>query len=287
MASLPQEVIDPIDLLLLHDRQHQFIQFLERLGTGAVGLLVDDSGSLQQLVSGQTLGHRLEGHWRNRQIVDVFGILAQDLVRFLEDVQQRSRIGLVEPAARESQVPGEIRPLVFVDGQPAELVQRGSDPHPEVLVSDVATPITDQQPGLRHQPVLGELIERRQHHPLGQVPGGPEQNGKRWAWLDGLDDGMVLLWLGLTGERADFDLLTVPYPNDRSASEGCRCWQKSWGPCHLRQPRSGRRCGGDHFRRSPPGSGGDDSRRSRASDPRPGRAVRGVPGRECRLGIAR
>jgi hypothetical protein len=44
----------------------------------------------------------------------------------------------------------------------------------EVLVRYVAAPVADQQPLLGQQAFEGELVEGRQHHPLGQIAGRAE-----------------------------------------------------------------------------------------------------------------
>ena len=58
----------------------------------------------------------------------------------------------------------------------AELVQHVAYVGPEVLVGYVAAAVAHQAELLRQQIAGEELVERRQHHPLGQVTGGAVQD---------------------------------------------------------------------------------------------------------------
>jgi len=49
----------------------------------------------------------------------------------------------------------------------------------EVLVGHVAAAVAEQHPTARQQALQVQLVEGGQHHPLGQIAGGAEQDEDR------------------------------------------------------------------------------------------------------------
>ena len=175
---LAQEMVDPVDLLLVQHRVDDPVQGAERLRRRAERLLVDDPGALGQPVLAQGLGHLAEGDRRHGQVVHELRVAAQRLARLGQDVEQAARAVGVEAAAGEEQPLGERLPVGLLRLR-AELLERVADVRAEVLVRDVAAAVADQPPLLGQQALEGQPVERGEHHPLGQVAGRPEQDEDR------------------------------------------------------------------------------------------------------------
>ena len=159
-ALLAEEVVDPEDLLLLEHLVHDPVQLPEALRRGAERLLVDHPGAGGQPVLAEALGDLAERDRWDRQVVQEAGVRTEVALAVLDDVEQAAGVVLLEPAAGEPEPARELLPRPVLRLR-AELDQRVVHPSPEVLVRDVPAPVADEQPALRHQPVLCELEERR------------------------------------------------------------------------------------------------------------------------------
>ena len=169
---LAEEVVDPIDLLLGQHGVHQAVELAELLGRRAEGLLEHDPGAVGEAVRTQGLRELRERHRRDRQVVHELSVLAQRGPRLVDHLEQAARVVRLEAATGEPQPVGELVETGRVAEHPAHVPA-------EVLVRDVAAAVADQNPVLRQQLFLGELVERRQHHPAGQVAGRAEEHEHR------------------------------------------------------------------------------------------------------------
>ena len=123
---------------------------------------------------------RDKGSGRNRKIVNELHVIAQFVLRVSEDIEEGTRIGLIEPPAGESQVSAELLPGTFLWLR-AELGENLTHVLAKFLVRDVASAVSHQKPFLRQEFVLGELKKCRDHHPLREVAGRSEQHEHRRA----------------------------------------------------------------------------------------------------------
>ena len=107
-----------------------------------------------------------------------------ELLRGLgEHVEQAAGVGLLEAAAGEAQPVGELVPLRRPRASGRTPSSTSWTWPLEVLVRDVAATVADQQPALGQQIVLGQLVERRDHHALGEIAGRAEENEDRRACI--------------------------------------------------------------------------------------------------------
>jgi hypothetical protein len=129
-------------------------------------------------VLAERLGRLAEGHRGHRQIVNQLRIAAQRLTRLVQGVEEAARAFAGKAAAGEEHPLGKGIPCLRFRLR-AELGERVMDVGAEVFVPDVAAAVAHEPPLPGQQALQGQLVERRKHHPLGQVARRAEQDEYR------------------------------------------------------------------------------------------------------------
>jgi len=166
-AHLAQEVVDPVELALVHVLVHLLVQ---RAGRGAVvaeRLLDDDASSVHQVCLGEPADHGAEERRRDLQVVDG-SVRGADRGR-----QSPVGVRVREVAAQVGEAPGKPLEHRIVDRLAA-----GRDHLAGVLAETIGGPVVDRDAhdGRVEQPAAIEPVERPQRHLPGQVTGDPEDD---------------------------------------------------------------------------------------------------------------
>jgi hypothetical protein len=186
---LPQEVVDPVHLLLVEDRMDDPVELAEIITRRAERLLVDHAGTLGEPVLAKCLRQLGKGNGRNGQVVDKLRVPAQRAAGLANHLKQAAGVVCVEPAAREEQPLREGVPLLLGRLR-VEFGEGVAHPGTEVLVRHVAAAVPDQPPLLRHKTLACQPVERGEHHSLGEVSGRSEKDEDRRPRIA---DGLVML----------------------------------------------------------------------------------------------
>ena len=166
---LAEKVVDPVDLILVEDLVGGEVELLERLLGGAEGLLVDDTRALGQVMGPDALRQSPEGRGWYSEVVDVLRVAAQLGLDLVQDLEERAGIVGVESPAGETQPRAKLLPRAVLRLGP-ELLEALADALGEVLVGHVPAPVADDAVVGRHQLLLCQPEERRDHQAVGQVP---------------------------------------------------------------------------------------------------------------------
>jgi hypothetical protein len=142
---LPEEMVDPVDLVFLEPDVGDLVELLERGQRNAKGFLVDNPGAIGQAMLADRFGELGERQWRHGEVVDALRAAPELLLGLLEDLQKAPGVGGLEPPAGEAQARRELLPRPLGRLRP-ELLQALSDAFPEVFMRDVAATVADQAP---------------------------------------------------------------------------------------------------------------------------------------------
>jgi hypothetical protein len=107
---LAQEMVDPVDLLLVQHRVDDPVESLGILVRHAERLLVDDARTIGQPVLAEGLRQPAEGGRGDREVVDQLRVTARIETRLGQHVQQAAGVVGAEAAAGEQHALGERLP---------------------------------------------------------------------------------------------------------------------------------------------------------------------------------
>ncbi len=181
---LPEEMVDPVDLLLVQDRVDEPVELAEIIARRAERLLIDHAGTPGEPVLAKGLRKPGKGDGRNGQVVDELRVATQRTAGLANHVEQAAGAVGAEPAAGEEQLFREGGPLPRLR-LGTRFGERVADTGTEILVRHVTAAVPHQQPLRRQQPFARQPVERGEHHSPGQVSGRPEKDEGRRPWTTG------------------------------------------------------------------------------------------------------